>query len=132
MKKNNEILNNQLIEEQRKNEQLFSIQKAKDENENSILGEIAHCLQVASFDEILPKLSKKNQLKNSDNNLKNNENNNNKEKRFFHSFRNNIKLVDKKTECQEKKTLNLSKNMALFKINNNKSTENPFLYYNMV
>ena len=80
-------------------------------------------------DEILPKLSKKNQLKNSDNNLKNNENNNNKEKRFFHSFRNNIKLVDKKTECQEKKTLNLSKNMALFKINNNKSTENPFLYY---
>ena len=57
LKKNNEILNNQLIEEQRKNEQLFSIQKAKDENENSILGEIAHCLQVASFDEILPKLN---------------------------------------------------------------------------
>ena len=57
LKKNNEILNNQLIEEQRKNEQLFSIQKAKDENENSILREIAHCLQVASFDEILPKLN---------------------------------------------------------------------------
>ena len=57
LKKNNEILNSQLIEEQRKNEQLFSIQKAKDENENSILGEIAHCLQVASFDEILPKLN---------------------------------------------------------------------------
>ena len=57
LKKNNEILNNQLIEEQRKNEQLFSIQKARDENENSILGEIAHCLQLASFDEILPKLN---------------------------------------------------------------------------
>ena len=57
LKKNNEILDSQLKEEKRKNEQLFSIQKAKDENENSILGEIAHCLQVASFDEILPKLN---------------------------------------------------------------------------
>ena len=57
MKKNNEFLQTQLKEEQRKNEQLFSIQKAKDENENSILAEIAHCLQVASFDEILPKLN---------------------------------------------------------------------------
>ena len=34
LKKNNEILGAQLKEEQRKNEQLFSIQKAKDENEN--------------------------------------------------------------------------------------------------
>ena len=57
LKKNNEFLQVQLKEEQRKNEQLFSIQKAKDENENSILAEIAHCLQVASFDEILPKLN---------------------------------------------------------------------------
>ena len=57
LKKNNEILDSQLKEEKRKNEQLFSIQKAKDENENSILAEIAHCLQVASFDEILPKLN---------------------------------------------------------------------------
>ena len=57
LKKNNEILGAQLKEEQRKNEQLFSIQKAKDENENSVLAEIAHCLQVASFDEILPKLN---------------------------------------------------------------------------
>ena len=57
LKKNNEYLNNQLKEEQKKNEQLFSIQKAKDENENSILAEISHCLQVASFDEILPKLN---------------------------------------------------------------------------
>ena len=57
LKKNNEFLQAQLKDEQRKNEQLFSIQKAKDENENSILAEIAHCLQVASFDEILPKLN---------------------------------------------------------------------------
>ena len=57
LKKNNDILSSQLKEEQKKNEQLFSIQKAKDENENSILAEIAHCLQVASFDEILPKLN---------------------------------------------------------------------------
>ena len=57
LKKNNEFLQMQLKEEQRKNEQLFSIQKAKDENENSILAEIAHCLQVISFEEILPKLN---------------------------------------------------------------------------
>jgi hypothetical protein len=57
LKKTNEILGSQLKEEQRKNEQLFSIQKAKDENENSILAEISHCLQVSSFEEILPKLN---------------------------------------------------------------------------
>ena len=57
LKKANEILGSQLKEEQRKNEQLFSIQKAKDENENSILAEISHCLQVSSFEEILPKLN---------------------------------------------------------------------------
>jgi len=82
LKKNNEILDSQLKEEKRKNEQLFSIQKAKDENENSILGEIAHCLQVASFDEILPKLNEIiNYLNNnvSSNNTKNkNQDGNNK------------------------------------------------------
>ena len=82
LKKNNEILNSQLIEEQRKNEQLFSIQKAKDENENSILGEIAHCLQVASFDEILPKLNEiinyLNNNVNSDNTKNKNQEGNNK------------------------------------------------------
>ena len=57
LKKNNDYLNNQLKEEQKKNEQLFSIQKAKDESENSILSEISHCLQVSSFEEILPKLN---------------------------------------------------------------------------
>ena len=55
--KTNEILGSQLKEEQRKNEQLFSIQKAKNENENSILAEISHCLQVSSFEVILPKLN---------------------------------------------------------------------------
>ena len=82
LKKNNEILDSQLKEEKSKNEQLFSIQKAKDENENSILGEIAHCLQVASFDEILPKLNEIiNYLNNnvSSNNTKNkNQDGNNK------------------------------------------------------
>ena len=57
LKKNNDYLSSQLKEEQRKNEQLFSIQKAKEENENSILSEISHCLQVSSFEEILPKLN---------------------------------------------------------------------------
>ena len=57
LKKTNEILGSQLKEDQSKNEQLFSIQKAKDENENSILAEISHCLQVSSFEEILPKLN---------------------------------------------------------------------------
>ena len=57
LKKTNEILGSQLKEEQRKNEQLFSIKEAKNENENSILAEISHCLQVSSFEEILPKLN---------------------------------------------------------------------------
>lgn len=57
LRNNNEYLTNQLKEEQRKNEQLFNIQKAKDENENSILTEITHCLQISSYDEILPKLN---------------------------------------------------------------------------
>ena len=80
LKQNNEYLNNQLKEEQRKNEQLISKQKAKDENENSILSEIAVCLQVSSYDEILPKLNEIiNYLNNNVNsNNNNNINNNNK------------------------------------------------------
>ena len=81
LKKNNEYLNNQLKEEQKKNEQLFSIQKAKDEGENSILSEISHCLQVSSFEEILPKLNEIiNYLNNNVNNTsnKNNQDSNNK------------------------------------------------------
>ena len=79
LKSNNDYLNNQLKEEQRKNEQLFSIQKAKDENENSILSEISHCLQVSSFEEILPKLNEIiNYLNNNVNNKNNNQDSNNK------------------------------------------------------
>ena len=79
LKSNNDYLNNQLKEEQRKNEQLFSIQKAKDENENSILSEISHCLQVSSFEEILPKLNEIiNYLNNNVNNKNSNQDSNNK------------------------------------------------------
>ena len=73
LKKDNEYLSSQLKEEQKKSEQLFSIQKAKEEGENSILSEISHCLQVSSFEEILPKL---NEIINY---LNNNENNANKD-----------------------------------------------------
>ena len=81
LKSNNEYLNNQLIEEQRKNEQLFSIQKAKDENESSLLSEISHCLQVSSFEEILPKLNEiinylNNNVNNSANQNSNKDSNN--------------------------------------------------------
>ena len=81
LKNNNEYLNKQLKEEQRKNEQLFSKQKAKDEGENSILSEICHSLQVSSFDEILPKLNEiinylNNNVNNNINKNKNQDNNN--------------------------------------------------------
>ena len=82
LKSNNDYLNNQLKEEQRKNEQLASIKKDRDENETSILSEIAHCLQVSSFDEILPKLNEIiNYLNNNVSNITNkniNQDNNNK------------------------------------------------------
>ena len=81
LKNSNEYLNNQLKEEQRKNEQLLSIQKVKDEGENSILSEICHSLQVSSFDEILPKLNEiinylNNNVNNNSNKNKNQDNNN--------------------------------------------------------
>lgn len=111
LKKNNEILGAQLKEEQRKNEQLFSIQKAKDENENSILAEIAHCLQVASFDEILPKLNEIiNYLNNNvnSNNAKNrNQDGNNKIRDELISKLQNLYLS--LTDSDEKKKKLLSK-----------------------
>ena len=76
LKKNNDYLSNQLKEEQRKNEQLFSIQKAKEEGENSILSEISHCLQVSSFEEILPKLNEIINYLNNNVNSNMNKNNN--------------------------------------------------------
>ena len=76
LKKNNDYLSSQLKEEQRKNEQLFSIQKAKEEGENSILSEISHCLQVSSFEEILPKLNEIINYLNNNVNSNMNKNNN--------------------------------------------------------
>ena len=84
-------------------------------------------------EQILPKLSNQDKPKNSEKNISENENNkNNKTKHLFYSFRNNIKILDKKTESQEKKNLNLSKNMALFKIKTNinePNNEKQFSYY---
>lgn len=54
----NEILNNQLNEELKRNTQLQDLQNQKSDEENSILSDIAKCLQVSSFEEILPKLNK--------------------------------------------------------------------------
>ena len=57
LENDNDFLSNQLIEEEKKNEELLAIKNEKEENDNSILSEISHCLQVNSFDEILPKLT---------------------------------------------------------------------------
>ena len=57
LENDNDFLSNQLIEEEKKNEELLAIKKEKEENDNSILLDISHCLQVNSFDEILPKLT---------------------------------------------------------------------------
>ena len=57
MENDNDILSNQLVEEERKNEELHQLKNEKEENDNSILKDISHCLQVNSFDEILPKLT---------------------------------------------------------------------------
>ena len=53
----NDILSTQLIEEERKNEELHQLKNEKEESDNSILSDISHCLQVNSFEEILPKLT---------------------------------------------------------------------------
>lgn len=57
LENDNDFLSNQLIEEEKKNEELLAIKNEKEENDNSILSDISHCLQVNSFDEILPKLT---------------------------------------------------------------------------
>ena len=57
LENDNDILSNQLVEEERKNEELHQLKNEKEENDNSILKDISHCLQVNSFDEILPKLT---------------------------------------------------------------------------
>jgi hypothetical protein len=57
LENSNDILSNQLKEEEKRNEELNIIKNEKEENDNSILLDISHCLQVNSFDEILPKLT---------------------------------------------------------------------------
>ena len=57
LENDNDFLSNQLIEEEKKNEELLAIKNEKEENDNSILSDISHCLQVNSFEEILPKLT---------------------------------------------------------------------------
>ena len=57
LENDNDILSTQLIEEERKNEELHQLKNEKEESDNSILSDISHCLQVNSFEEILPKLT---------------------------------------------------------------------------
>ena len=57
LENSNDILSNQLKEEEKRNEELNIIKNEKEENDNSILMDISHCLQVDSFDEIIPKLT---------------------------------------------------------------------------
>ena len=57
LENSNDILSNQLKEEEKRNEELNIIKNEKEENDNSILLDISHCLQVNSFDEILPRLT---------------------------------------------------------------------------
>ena len=57
LEKSNDILTNQLKEEEKRNEELNIIKNEKEENDNSILLDISHCLQVNSFEDILPKLT---------------------------------------------------------------------------
>ena len=57
LENSNDILSSQLKEEEKRNEELNIIKNEKEENDNSILLDISHCLQVNSFDEILPKLT---------------------------------------------------------------------------
>ena len=72
LQNNNNMLLNQLKEERNKNEQLM--QKnigGNNNNSDMILSEISHCLQVNSFEDILPKL---NEIINFLNNNTNNKN----------------------------------------------------------
>ena len=57
LENDNDILSTHLIEEERKNEELHQLKNEKEESDNSILSDISHCLQVSSFEEILPKLT---------------------------------------------------------------------------
>ena len=95
-----------------------------------------------SKDESFPKLPDKIKSKNENStdktkyfigsNKKNNEISAIKGKTFFFSFRNNVKLVERKSDNSEQKRIkNISNNMSIFKINNNLPNTNTknFSYY---
>lgn len=67
----NDLLSNEVKEEEKRNQELNILKKEKEENDNSILGDIANCLQVDSFDEILPKLTEMIEYLNKYNNSEN-------------------------------------------------------------
>ena len=77
-------------------------------------------------EESFPKLANRTKSKNSDRytyflaSNKSNENNKNKTKQNLFSFRNNIKLVEKKSDNSDLKSIpKISQNFSIFKINNN-------------
>ena len=92
-----------------------------------------------SKEEAFPKLPDKSRSKNLNDSdkikyfigsNKNNEINKVKTKTFFYSFRNNVKIVERKTDnSEQKKSKNISNNMSIFKINNNLPNTKNFSYY---
>ena len=92
-----------------------------------------------SKEEAFPKLPDKSRSKNPNDSdkikyfigsNKNNEINKVKTKTFFYSFRNNVKIVERKTDnSEQKKSKNISNNMSIFKINNNLPNTKNFSYY---
>jgi hypothetical protein len=92
-----------------------------------------------SKEESFPKLPDKSRSKNLNDSdkikyfigsNKNNEINKVKTKTFFYSFRNNVKIVERKTDnSEQKRSKNISNNMSIFKINNNLPNTKNFSYY---
>ena len=93
-----------------------------------------------SKEEAFPKLPDKSRSKNPNDsdkikyfigsNKNNNEINKVKTKTFFYSFRNNVKIVERKTDnSEQKRSKNISNNMSIFKINNNLPNTKNFSYY---
>ena len=87
-------------------------------------------------EDIFPKLSEKIKLQKPDKityfirNHKNSDTTKNKTKTNFFSFRNNIKMIERKTDNSEEKDIKkISNNISLFKLNNNLNTTKNFAYY---
>ena len=86
-------------------------------------------------EDIFPKLSEKIKFQKPDKityfirNHKNSDTTKNKTKTNFFSFRNNIKMIERKTDNSEEKDIKkISNNISLFKLNNLNTTKN-FAYY---